>query len=185
VLREAVIKLIRAHDASSLDPNDIDLENAELDAFGDLRAALASHPAASDGEGVETFAVVQHAILDPRSYTPRNWNEVAYEPLSRWQARAVCIAMSALTAKQSPAPEGVEEAIARTGRSAAIEQMCDAVHDAMKAAFIAGCEAAHENYQEDRDPDFSEAASDYAANADFTDVNNAILSLLPQEKGNG
>ncbi len=29
-------------------------------------------------------------------------------------------------------------------------------------AFEAGCRAVHENYQEDRDPDFTEAAYDYA-----------------------
>lgn len=29
-------------------------------------------------------------------------------------------------------------------------------------AFAAGCMAVHENYQPDRDPDFTEAANDYA-----------------------
>jgi hypothetical protein len=39
----------------------------------------------------------------------------------------------------------------------------DALREALADAYEAGCRAVHENYQEDNDPDFSEAASDYVA----------------------
>ena len=45
--------------------------------------------------------------------------------------------------------------------------------DAIIAAYEAGALAVHENWQEDRDPDFTEAAHDYAA--------NAILALIEGE----
>lgn len=37
--------------------------------------------------------------------------------------------------------------------------------DAIIAAYIAGALAVHKNWQEDRDPDFTEAAHDYASDA--------------------
>lgn len=49
----------------------------------------------------------------------------------------------------------------------------DDMKDAIIAAYEAGALAVHENWQEDRDPDFTEAAHDYAA--------NAILALIEGE----
>lgn len=45
------------------------------------------------------------------------------------------------------------------------EDLRDNIRQAIANAFDDGCRAVHENYQEDRDPDFTEAASDYASDA--------------------
>lgn len=41
------------------------------------------------------------------------------------------------------------------------------VLDAIANAYEAGCQDVHDNYQPDRDPDFSEAARDYAKNVEL------------------
>lgn len=43
----------------------------------------------------------------------------------------------------------------------------DELQRQIASAFEAGCHAVHANYQEDRDPSFSEAASDYARGLDL------------------
>jgi hypothetical protein len=43
--------------------------------------------------------------------------------------------------------------------------MAETLRDAVVAAYIAGATDVHNNWQEDRDPDFTEAAHDYAADA--------------------
>lgn len=45
-----------------------------------------------------------------------------------------------------------------------------ALQDLLTAAYIAGCEAVHANYQPDTDPEFGEAAWDYVASLDFTET---------------
>jgi hypothetical protein len=42
----------------------------------------------------------------------------------------------------------------------------DEMNDAIAKAYIAGATDVHNNYQEDRDPDFAEAAHDYVASID-------------------
>lgn len=48
----------------------------------------------------------------------------------------------------------------------------------LQLAYEAGAMDVHENWQEDRDPDFSEAASDYVASLDF-----AALTPTQQDVG--
>lgn len=48
-------------------------------------------------------------------------------------------------------------------RDEARSQALEESHDAIKAAYIQGALDVHTNWQEDRDPDFTEAASDYLA----------------------
>jgi hypothetical protein len=55
------------------------------------------------------------------------------------------------------------------------ETLTDEVQRLIAIAYAAGCQAVHDNYQEDRDPDFSEAASDYARSIDL-----AALASTPQ-----
>nr|WP_047169426.1 hypothetical protein [Sphingomonas sp. Y57] len=55
------------------------------------------------------------------------------------------------------------------------ETLTDEVQRLIAIAYAAGCQAVHDNYQEDRDPDFSEAASDYARSID-----HAALASTPQ-----
>jgi hypothetical protein len=45
----------------------------------------------------------------------------------------------------------------------------EALIERVRQAYIAGCEAVHENYQPDPDPDFGEASYDYVASLDFTE----------------
>ena len=45
------------------------------------------------------------------------------------------------------------------------EELKENVKRVMEISFEAGCRAVHENYQEDRDPDFTEAAIDFSTDA--------------------
>ncbi len=58
------------------------------------------------------------------------------------------------------------------------ETLTDEVQRLIAIAYAAGCQAVHDNYQEDRDPDFSEAASDYARSID-------LAALARSGKGEG
>ena len=50
-LEEAIRTFIKAHDASALSPDDVDLEGAEIDRIGDLRAALTPSPSEEGARG--------------------------------------------------------------------------------------------------------------------------------------
>ena len=49
------------------------------------------------------------------------------------------------------------------------EDRREAIHDMIVKAYIAGATDVHNNWQEDRDPDFTEAAHDYAASLENED----------------
>jgi hypothetical protein len=44
------------------------------------------------------------------------------------------------------------------------------LQELVRHAYLAGCRDVHENYQEDADPDFTEASYDYVASLDFTET---------------
>lgn len=50
----------------------------------------------------------------------------------------------------------------------------DDLLDLIRRAFVAGCEAVQENYRPDPDPEFGEAALDYAASLDFTEITRPV-----------
>lgn len=64
----------------------------------------------------------------------------------------------------------------RARAALASDQNAGEVRSLVIAAFEAGCLAVHQNYHEDRDPDFTEAAIDYA---------NHVLPTPPQPAGRG
>lgn len=61
------------------------------------------------------------------------------------------------------------------------DQAVEALNDAVVAAYIAGATAVHENYQPDPDPEFTEAAHDYASFAVFARDMDAAADALEQE----
>jgi hypothetical protein len=56
----------------------------------------------------------------------------------------------------------------------------DALVERIRQAYVAGCEAVHENYQPDAEPDFTEASYDYAASLDFTEDTRPAPTSPPQ-----
>jgi hypothetical protein len=56
------------------------------------------------------------------------------------------------------------------------EAVEETLTDALRAAFIAGCEAVHEHYEPNPDPEFGEAGDDYAAS-----VLRSVLNALQSE----
>lgn len=61
-----------------------------------------------------------------------------------------------------------EDAHAALSAISALPQALGVGRDELVAAYIAGAAAVHENYQEDRDPEFGEAAYDYVASLALT-----------------
>lgn len=58
-----------------------------------------------------------------------------------------------------------------------IADLRQAVSDAIHNAYVSGALDVHNNYQEDRDPSFGEAAADYVASLD---VNDMLAKFLPK-----
>ena len=58
-----------------------------------------------------------------------------------------------------------------------IADLRQAVSDAIHNAYVSGALDVHNNYQEDRDPSFGEAAADYVASLD---VNDMLAHFLPK-----
>ncbi|QEH81153.1 hypothetical protein EIK56_24945 [Sphingomonas sp. C8-2] len=81
----------------------------------------------------------------------------------------------ACTNSNEPGQAGSRYAHPPTPSPVTDETLTDEVQRLIAIAYAAGCQAVHDNYQEDRDPDFSEAASDYARSIDL-----AALASTPQ-----
>jgi hypothetical protein len=85
-----------------------------------------------------------------KSTSPRTGGEVAREAFEATQAD---------THAEGEPWQAAADAVIADAR----EDTEDDQREALKNAFVAGCEAVHNNPQEDRDPDFTEAGYDYAS----------------------
>lgn len=63
-----------------------------------------------------------------------------------------------------------------------IADLRQAVSDAIHNAYVSGALDVHNNYQEDRDPSFGEAAADYVASLDVNDMLTHFLPKTPAQR---
>lgn len=125
----------------------------------DARAALASTPPASAG-------TVEQAVAAERERCAKiaDWVSTACTESSNYDGLLPADVADVIADKIRSTPSPVTD-----------EALTDEVQRLIAIAYAAGCQAVHDNYQEDRDPDFSEAASDYARSIDL-----AALASTPQ-----
>lgn len=114
-------------------------------------------------EEQSTICPIWTAIIQNVGYSPHPWDIAREGSLTGVDAAVREIRAYIENEHDAPTIRYIEREFQKER-----EAFFDMLRDKVIAAYIQGAEDVHENWQEDRDPDFSEAAHDYYAS--LTDI---------------